>query len=101
MRNNAAYLPESPIVYIILPKSIRNRASFTIFVYEDILEAECLKTVEGSIDPMEGSEPDKDELLQEDTIGILKTALQKAVDEEDYERAAQLRDQINQLKNNL
>ena len=33
MRNNAAYLPESPIVYIILPKSIRNRASFFIFVY--------------------------------------------------------------------
>jgi len=77
------------------------RMNAPIFVYEDILEAECLKTVEGSIDPMEGSEPDKDELLQEDTIGILKTALQKAVDEEDYERAAQLRDQINQLKNNL
>ncbi|MDR4058998.1 MAG: glycosyltransferase [Phocaeicola sp.] len=32
MRNNAAYLPESPIVYIILPKSIRNRASCSIFV---------------------------------------------------------------------
>lgn len=32
MRNNAAYLPESPIVYIILPKSIRNRASLRIFV---------------------------------------------------------------------
>ena len=31
MRNNAAYLPESPIVYIILPKSIRNRASLPIF----------------------------------------------------------------------
>ena len=31
MRNNAAYLPESPIVYIIIPKSIRNRASFRIF----------------------------------------------------------------------
>ena len=31
MRNNAAYLPESPIVCIILPKSIRNRASFIIF----------------------------------------------------------------------
>lgn len=31
MRNNAAYLPESPIVYIILPKSIRNRASSAIF----------------------------------------------------------------------
>ena len=74
------------------------RMNAPIFVYEDILEAECLKTVEGSIDPMEGSEPDKDELLQEDTIGILKTALQKAVDEEDYERAAQLRHQINQLR---
>lgn len=34
MRNNAAYLPESPIVYIILPKSIRNRASFRIFDFE-------------------------------------------------------------------
>lgn len=34
MRNNAAYLPESPIVYIILPKSIRNRASFLIFAIE-------------------------------------------------------------------
>lgn len=32
MRNNAAYLPENPIVYIILLKSIRNRASLLIFV---------------------------------------------------------------------
>lgn len=31
MRNNAAYLPENPIVYIIFPESIHNRASFTIF----------------------------------------------------------------------
>ena len=66
------------------------RMNAPIFVYEDILEAECLKTAEGST-----------ELLQEDTIGILKTALQKAIEEEDYERAAQIRDQINQLKNNL
>ena len=72
------------------------RMNAPIFVYE-----ECLKTAEGSTDPMGGSEPDKDELLQEDTIGILKTALQKAIEEEDYERAAQIRDQINQLKNNL
>lgn len=77
------------------------RMNAPIFVYEDILETECLKTVEGSIDPMEGSKPDKDELLQEDTIGILKTALQKAIEEENYERAAQIRDKINQLKNNL
>lgn len=32
MRNNAAYLPENPIVYIIFPESIHNRASFYIFV---------------------------------------------------------------------
>ena len=32
MRNNTVYLPESQIVYIILPKSIRIWASFTIFV---------------------------------------------------------------------
>lgn len=31
MRNNAAYLPENPIVYIIFPESIHNRASFAIF----------------------------------------------------------------------
>ena len=73
-----------------------------IFVYEDILETECLKTGESSTGPVVGgNDPDKEELLQEDTADILKAALQKAIEEEDYERAAQLRDQINQLKNNL
>lgn len=72
-----------------------------IFVYEDILNAECLKTGANFTDPMGSDDPNKDELWQEDTIEILKTALQKAVDEENYERAAQLRDQINQIKNNL
>lgn len=32
MWNNAAYLPENPIVYIIFPKSVRIRANFAIFV---------------------------------------------------------------------
>lgn len=32
MRNNAAYLPENPIVYIIFPESIHNRASLSIFL---------------------------------------------------------------------
>lgn len=35
MRNNAAYLPENPIVYIIFPESIHNRASLTIFAVEN------------------------------------------------------------------
>lgn len=78
------------------------RMNAPIFVYEDILETECLKTGESSTGPVVGgNDPDKEELLQEDTAGILKAALQKAIEEEDYERAAQLRDQINQLKNNL
>ena len=53
------------------------RMNAPIFVYEEILETECLKTGESTTDPMGGSEPDKDELLQEDTIGILKTACRK------------------------
>ena len=39
-----------------------------IFVYEEILETECLKTGESTTDPMGGSEPDKDELLQEGSM---------------------------------
>lgn len=78
------------------------RMNAPIFVYEDILETECLKTGESSTGSVVGgNDPDKEELLQEDTADILKAALQKAIEEEDYERAAQLRDQINQLKNNL
>ena len=75
------------------------RMNAPIFIYEDILNTECLKTGEKTVDPMEGGSPDKDDLLQEDTLDMLKAALQKAVEEEDYEHAALLRDQINQRKN--
>lgn len=70
------------------------RMNAPIFVYEDILETECLKT-EGNITA--GNAPVQD--APEDTLDALKAALQKAVEEEDYERAALLRDQINQRKN--
>ena len=53
MRNNAAYLPESPIVYIILPKSIRNRASLRIFVREQKkskMNTQGLSTIEEGIE---------------------------------------------------
>ena len=43
MRNNAAYLPENPIVYIIFPESIHNRASFFIFAARYQLKVEKLK----------------------------------------------------------
>lgn len=77
------------------------RMKAPIYVYEDILNAECLKTGETFTYPMESTDPNQDELLQEDTVELLKTALQKAVKEENYEHAAQIRDQINRLKNEL
>ena len=40
----------------------------------------------------------KTPLHSKKTLEQLKTALQNAIDEEDYERAAQLRDIINQHK---
>ena len=73
------------------------RMDAPIFVYDDILEAECLKT-EHSITPMKEQDPDKAPATQQKTLEQLKTALQNAIDEEDYERAAQLRDIINQHK---
>lgn len=78
------------------------RMNAPIFIYEDILEAECLKIGTSYDSPAEDSEPDREEeLSQEELIGKLKKALQKAVEEEDYEHAAQLRDRINQVINNL
>lgn len=72
------------------------RMDAPILVYEDILEAERVKT-EGNT-PTDAQDPDKDTSSKEEMLERLKAALQKAVDEEDYERAAQLRDLINQQK---
>lgn len=72
------------------------RMGAPILIYEDILEAERMKTEETTGND---KEPDQEELSREDALDILKAALQKAVEEEDYERAALLRDRINQHKN--
>ncbi|ADV43508.1 bifunctional nuclease family protein [Bacteroides helcogenes] len=74
------------------------RMNAPIFIYEDILEAERIKTEESS--DSENKETGRENLLKKDTLDLLKEALQKAVEEENYERAALLRDQINQQKNN-
>ncbi len=71
------------------------RMDAPIFIYDDILEAECLKT-EHSITT--NKDADDNAFTQEKTLEQLKTALQNAIDSEDYERAAQLRDIINQHK---
>lgn len=74
------------------------RMSAPIFIYEDILETECMKTQENAAGISNPHLPN-DGLKQEDALDILKAALEKAVKDEDYERAALLRDQINQRKN--
>lgn len=75
------------------------RMNAPIFIYEDILETERLKTEESSAaDSEKGVGPE--EPSKEDALEILKAALQKAIEEEDYEHAALLRDQIKQRTNN-
>ena len=60
-----------------------------ILIYEDVLEAERMNTEQDA----EGRNSEDSELE------ILQKALQKAVEEENYEQAAELRDKINRLKN--
>lgn len=74
------------------------RMDAPIFIYDDILKAECLKT-EHSITPTQQTDDAAaDAAIRKKTLKQLKEALQNAIDEEDYERAAQLRDIINQHK---
>lgn len=70
------------------------RMNAPIYIYEEILEAERMKTEDGitfedSTYPAGNS--DKEEVLEN-----LRAELRKAIEEENYERAAQLRDIINQ-----
>ena len=62
-----------------------------IFVYEDILETESLKTKEQTTELMKNNAFAHN---GEDSLETLKGALQKAIEDEDYERAAFLRDRI-------
>ena len=64
------------------------RMDAPIFIYDDILEAECLKT-EHSITPTQQTDDAAaDAATRKKTLKQLKEALQNAIDEEDYERAA-------------
>lgn len=72
------------------------RMNAELLIYEDLLQTECLKM------PPENGEPDNNHAGPEngrshsERVKSLQEALQQAVSEEDYERAARLRDQINQ-----
>ena len=74
------------------------RMDAPIFIYDDILEAECLKTEHSITSHPTDGDAAADAATQKKTLKQLKEALQNAIDAEDYERAAQLRDIINQHK---
>lgn len=76
------------------------RMNAPIFIYEEIMQTECLKQGKAPVDPTEDSENGKDNGPLEENLDALKAALHKAIENEDYERAAFLRDQINQRNNN-
>ncbi len=64
-----------------------------IFIYEEILEAEKIDLGASSEEEAPSPEPP----LQ--SVESIQAALKKAVDDENYEQAAILRDMINNLKN--
>jgi len=79
------------------------RMKAPIFIYEEILESEQLKTGKeseaGSIAPMgENPSPHEDEFFHGDTMEMLQKALQEAIANENYERAAHIRDEISKRK---
>lgn len=73
------------------------RMDAPIFIYDDILEAECLKA-EHTAPPAERKTENKGASTPEKTLRQLAAELQRAIDKENYERAAELRDIINQHK---
>ena len=80
--------------------SMALRMKAPIFIYEDILEIEQVKTnIEERSNESSSAKTNvfsnKDDLLDEDNLDTLQKALQKAINEEDYERAAKIRDKIS------
>lgn len=69
------------------------RMQCPILVYEDILDAERMKT-----DEEEEEERKPDAKDRKTTIGSMQKELDKAIEQEDYEKAAALRDMIKHLK---
>ena len=73
------------------------RADCPIFIYESILERECIRMTDGAERP---DSPEEDDNSRTEAVSIisLEEALSKAIQEENYELAARLRDEINRYK---
>ena len=75
-----------------------------IYIYEDILEQEQLKadmTISSEVSDISQQaihDPENDRLLEKDSLDILEEALKRAIADENYERAAMLRDEISKKK---
>ncbi len=83
------------------------RTDATIFVAEDVMKAAAFvpsgEEAEGELDETFDISPEENELTskpksKETKIASLMSKLREAVEKEDYERAAKLRDEINRLK---
>lgn len=64
-----------------------------ILIYDDILEEECLHIEKDDAESYAGLEE-----TDEERLSSLEAAMQKAISEENYEKAAILRDRIKQIK---
>lgn len=69
------------------------RAECPIFIYESILDRECIRMTDTDTVKKNPGESSNATGIPTD-ITILKEALQKAIEEENYELAARLRDEI-------
>lgn len=69
------------------------RADCPIFIYESILEKECIRITDSDKPKKNPGEESNATSIPTD-VNILKEALQKAIEEENYELAARLRDEI-------
>lgn len=89
--------------------AIAIRTNCPIFIYESILEQECLRMSDKDGARFNDSDDDDEEGIEEETEGdfsynasptSLENALEQAIKDENYELAAKIRDQINSNKQN-
>ena len=78
--------------------AIAVRAKCPIFIDEEVIASAGRPLSEITVKGVEGEEPGSSESATEATeADVLKTRLQEAVDAEDYEEAATIRDKLKQL----
>ncbi len=74
------------------------RVEAPIYVAPDVLDEAGIPTEDEGVSALSASPPIEEEAVPMSRMERMEQQLEKAIEEEDYERAAQLRDQIAQLK---